>query len=314
MGALGTLGIAIALVVDFESGTAGLQHVVDESWIPDLGVRYQLGVDGISLFLIVLTAISWAGAIGFSLSRQNERERNYYFLLGLAETATLGAFLAQDLLLFVLFFDLMLIPFFFLIGSFGTGDRVAATLKMIVYTLVGSLLMLVGAIATAILSAEATGELTFSIAELRANVLPGGQPGLDLLLLRGGLPGEDARVPDPRLDARRLQGGAAAGAGAAVRGALEGRRLRLPAGRAADLPRRHHPVPGADPGDRPGEHPLRLGDGVHADERAADRRILVDRPAGLHHRWASSRSPATRPTARSCRWSTTGSWWFRSSW
>jgi NADH-quinone oxidoreductase subunit M len=173
-GALAVLGLAIALVADFSSSTPGLQHVVDESWIPDLGVRYMLGVDGISLFLIVLTAISWAGAIGFSLARQRERERNYYFLLGLAETATLGAFLAQDLLLFVLFFDLMLIPFFFLIGSFGTGDRIAATLKMIVYTLVGSLLMLVGAIATAILSADATGELTFSIAELRANLLPEG--------------------------------------------------------------------------------------------------------------------------------------------
>ena len=171
-GALATLGLAIALVADFETGAPGLQHVVDESWIADLGVRYQLGVDGISLFLVVLTALAWAGAIGFSLRRQAERQRNYYFLLGLAETATLGAFLAQDLLLFVLFFDLMLIPFFFLIGSFGTGDRVAATLKMIVYTLVGSLLMLVGAIATAILSADATGELTFSIAELRANVLP----------------------------------------------------------------------------------------------------------------------------------------------
>ncbi len=174
IGALIVLGLSIGLVADFSSGTPGLQHAVDESWIPDLGVRYQLGVDGISLFLIVLTAISWAGAIGFSLARQHERQRNYYFLLGLAETATLGAFLAQDLLLFVLFFDLMLIPFFFLIGSFGTGDRVAATLKMIVYTLVGSLLMLVGAIATAILAAESTGELTFSIAELRANVLSEG--------------------------------------------------------------------------------------------------------------------------------------------
>ncbi|MGI9020947.1 MAG: complex I subunit 4 family protein [Solirubrobacterales bacterium] len=173
-GALATLGVTIALVADFETGVPGLQHIVDEAWITDLGVRYQLGVDGISLFLIVLTAISWAGAIAFSLARQSERQRNYYFLLGLAETATLGAFLAQDLLLFVLFFDLMLIPFFFLIGSFGTGDRVAATLKMIVYTLVGSLLMLVGAIATAILSAEATGELTFAMAELRANVLPEG--------------------------------------------------------------------------------------------------------------------------------------------
>jgi NADH-quinone oxidoreductase subunit M len=173
-GALAVVGLAIALVADFETASPGLQHIVDESWIPDLGVRYILGVDGISLFLVLLTAISWAGAIGFSLARQHSRERNYYFLLGLAETATLGAFLAQDLLLFVLFFDLMLIPFFFLIGTFGTGDRVAATLKMIVYTLVGSLLMLVGAIATAILSADATGELTFSIAELRANVLAEG--------------------------------------------------------------------------------------------------------------------------------------------
>ena len=239
VGALATLGLAIALVADFQTGTPGLQHVVDESWIPDLGVRYQLGVDGISLFLIVLTAISWAGAIGFSLTRQKERERNYYFLLGLAETATLGAFLAQDLLLFVLFFDLMLIPFFFLIGSFGTGDRVAATLKMIVYTLVGSLLMLVGAIATAILSAEATGHLTLLDRRAARQRPSGGQPGLDLLLLRRRLPGEDARVPDPRLDARRLPGRPAAGAGAALRRALEGRRLRLPAGRPADLPRRH---------------------------------------------------------------------------
>ena len=96
------------------------------------------------------------------------RERIYYFLLGLAETAALGAFLAQDLLLFVLFFDLMLIPFFFLIGTFGGRDRIAATTKMIVYTLVGSLLMLVGAIATAILASDSVGELTFSIPVLRS--------------------------------------------------------------------------------------------------------------------------------------------------
>jgi NADH-quinone oxidoreductase subunit M len=92
----------------------------------------------------------------------------------LAEFATLGAFLAQDLLLFVLFFDLMLIPFFFLIGAFGNGDRIAATTKMIVYTLVGSLLMLVAAIATAVLVAEQTGELSFSISYLREHALPSG--------------------------------------------------------------------------------------------------------------------------------------------
>src|SRR5919106_324008 len=183
-GSLAALGFAIGLVADFDTGAAGLQHSVDAGWIPDLGVRYQLGVDGISLFLVALTALLWAAATLFSALRgypgsaeapaEPGRTRLYYFLLGLGETATLGAFLAQDLLLFVLFFDLMLVPFFFLIGTFGGRNRIAATTKMIVYTLVGSLLMLVGAIATAILASDETGELSFAIADLRANLLSEG--------------------------------------------------------------------------------------------------------------------------------------------
>jgi NADH-quinone oxidoreductase subunit M len=184
-GSLVTLGLAVALVADFDTGAAGIQHAVDESWIPDLGVRYQLGIDGISLFLVALTALLWAGASVWSVLRGHPgsaeepadrgQTRLYYFLLGLGETAALGAFMAQDLLLFVLFFDLMLVPFFFLIGTFGGRNRIAATTKMIVYTLVGSLLMLVGAIATAILAAQQSGgELSFSIAELRANLLSQG--------------------------------------------------------------------------------------------------------------------------------------------
>jgi NADH-quinone oxidoreductase subunit M len=195
-GAVVTLGLAIALVADFAAGDPGLQHTVDESWIPDLGVRYELGVDGISVFLVLMTAVLWTGAVAFSALRGypheawrlnggaaplrpsgsaiEGRSRLYYFLVALAETAALGAFLAQDLLLFVLFFDLMLIPFFFLIGTFGGRERIAATTKMIVYTLVGSLLMLVAAIATAILVSNQTGELSFSIPYLRANLLSTG--------------------------------------------------------------------------------------------------------------------------------------------
>ena len=116
-GSLVTLGLAAAVVRDFDTATPGLQHVVDESWIPDLGVRYQLGVDGISLFLVAMTALLWAGELPCSAFRLPDRPKNYFLMLGVAETATLGAFLAQDLLLFVLFFDLMLVPFFFLIGS-----------------------------------------------------------------------------------------------------------------------------------------------------------------------------------------------------
>src|SRR5919197_4328805 len=83
LGSAVTLGLAIALVGDFSAGDPGLQHAVDESWIPDLGVRYQLGVDGISVFLVLMTAVLWTGAAAFSALRgypHDERSRLYYFL------------------------------------------------------------------------------------------------------------------------------------------------------------------------------------------------------------------------------------------
>jgi NADH-quinone oxidoreductase subunit M len=176
LGAVATLGIAISMVVGFDSGNSGLQDTVDVSWIPGLGVDYSLGLDGLNLFLVLLTAVLWVGGTAFAAFRPQERPQLFFFLMLVGETATLGSFLAQDLLLFVLFFDLMLVPFYFLFGAWG-GDReggptaAAATLKMIVYTLIGSLLMLVAAIAAAIISADG-GHLTFSIAALR-------QQGLD---------------------------------------------------------------------------------------------------------------------------------------
>jgi NADH-quinone oxidoreductase subunit M len=184
-GSLATLVMAIVVVAEFDP-SGGLQRTVDETWIGDLGVSYSLGVDGISVFLMLLTAVLWFAATAWSTIRTPDRARTYFLMLGLAESATLGAFLAQDLLLFVLFFDLMLLPFYFLFGSWGadaesTGigpgpvTATRATIKMMIYTLVGSLLMLVGAIATAILTSNATGnDLTFSMSELAANPLGAG--------------------------------------------------------------------------------------------------------------------------------------------
>ena len=181
VGPLISLALAIAVVVQFDP-SGGLQHTVDESWIPTLGVRYQLGVDGISLFLVLLTAVLWFAATLWSAINLPERPRTWFLMFGLAETAVLGAFLAQDLILFVLFFDLMLIPFYFLFGSWGAehpgrpeeGEGPIrpqpAVIKMIVYTLVGSLLMLVGAIATGVLAADG-GPVDFSIQHLAANPL-----------------------------------------------------------------------------------------------------------------------------------------------
>jgi NADH-quinone oxidoreductase subunit M len=171
LGALATLAIAAWMVFDFDSGSSGLQHAVDVAWISGLGVDYSLGIDGLNLFLIVLTALLWLAGTAFAAFREQERPQLFFFLMLVAETATLGSFLAQDLLLFVLFFDLMLVPFYFLFGAWGSDrpggpSAAAATLKMIVYTLIGSLLMLVAAIATAIISADG-GHITFSIAALQ---------------------------------------------------------------------------------------------------------------------------------------------------
>jgi NADH-quinone oxidoreductase subunit M len=174
-GSVAVLGYAIALIADFDRDAAGLQYVTDAAWISELGIRYQLGVDGLNLFLVALTALLWVPAMVWSAWRETDRQRLFMFHMALAETAVLGAFLAQDLALFVVFFDLMLVPFYFLIGGWGQGDRVAATTKFVIYTLVGSLLMLAGAVALGVLTASETGnDLTFSIAALAETPLPEG--------------------------------------------------------------------------------------------------------------------------------------------
>ncbi|HEX3561507.1 MAG TPA: NADH-quinone oxidoreductase subunit M [Solirubrobacterales bacterium] len=181
LGSLATLVLAIVVVAGFDP-SGGLQHPVDDSWIPSLGVRYQLGVDGISLFLVLLTAVLWFASTLWSAINTPERPRTYFLMFGLAETAVLGAFLAQDLILFILFFDLMLIPFYFLFGSWGTEHPgrpeedegpirpQPAVIKMIVYTLVGSFLMLAGGIATGIIAAHG-GPINFNIAYLAGHPL-----------------------------------------------------------------------------------------------------------------------------------------------
>ncbi len=168
VGTLVALAYAVLLLFDFETGTDGLQYVTDDAWIDELGVRYMLGVDGLNLWLIALTTLLFAAsALWIMLRPPPERPQLYAFHLGLAETAVLGAFLAQDLLLFVLFFDLMLVPFYFLIGQWGGPDRVGATFKLVVYTLVGSLLMLAAAVATGITAAAGSdGGVSFSIERL----------------------------------------------------------------------------------------------------------------------------------------------------
>jgi NADH-quinone oxidoreductase subunit M len=182
LGTLVPLGYAIVLIADYEHQGGALQYVTDENWISELGIRYSLGVDGLNLFLVGLTALLWTAATLAAVLRDWDRQRLFFFHLALGETAVLGAFLAQDLALFVVFFDLMLVPFYFLIGGWGEGRRVAATTKFVIYTLVGSLLMLAAAVALGVLSTPEGGELSFSLAELRARTLSEGSQDWIFLL------------------------------------------------------------------------------------------------------------------------------------
>ena len=135
------LGIAISYLARFKSGHAGLQFVTDRTWIGAFGIHYKLGLDGLNVALVVLTTVLFTASLVWAASREWERPRYFYLFFGLAQSAVLGAFCAQDLFLFVAFFDLMLVPFYFLIGMWGTGDRVRATTKLVIYTLVGSLVL-----------------------------------------------------------------------------------------------------------------------------------------------------------------------------
>ncbi len=176
-GTVAVLAYAIVMLADFESG-GGLQYVTDDEWISELGIHYQLGVDGLNLFMVALTAVAWVpctlvaafrapgGVTPSGGTPRADRPKLFFFNLALGETAVLGAFMAQDLALFIVFFDLMLVPFYFMIGGWGTGERVRATTKFVIYTLAGSLLMLAAAIALGVLSTPDGVEISFSLAEL----------------------------------------------------------------------------------------------------------------------------------------------------
>jgi NADH-quinone oxidoreductase subunit M len=181
IGTLIVLAYVIAMLVDFDAA-GGLQYVTDDEWISELGVRYSLGIDGINLFMVALTAVAWVPCALVAAFGVQERPRLFFFNLGLAETAVLGAFMAQDLALFVVFFDLMLVPFYFLIGGWGTGDRVRATTKFVIYTLSGSLLMMAAAIALGVLATPDGGSISFALADLRQRAVPEGSQHWIVLL------------------------------------------------------------------------------------------------------------------------------------
>jgi NADH-quinone oxidoreductase subunit M len=142
-----TLTFILSLLLVGGAGAAEFRFEENVNWIGAIGARYHLGVDGISLWLVLLTTLLMPIAILSSWTAIAKRELSYYVFLLLLEGAMIGVFVSLDLLLFYLFFEASLVPMFFLIGIWGAEKRIYAAVKFFIYTAVGSLLMLVGIIA-----------------------------------------------------------------------------------------------------------------------------------------------------------------------
>ena len=170
---LATLAVSAPLYRGFDKSSSALQFVESSDWIPGWNISYEMGVDGISLPFIFLAAVLSVLCVGGSWTAVDSRVKEFYAALLVAETAMIGLFAATNLFLFYIFWELMIVPLFLLIGVWGGPGRVYAAVKFLLFTLAGSVLMLVGMVALY----HACGTLNFK--ELAATTLqPAFQAGL----------------------------------------------------------------------------------------------------------------------------------------
>ena len=164
---------SLHLVAHFDSGSPEFQYVINAPWIPSFGISYHMGVDGISLFLVLLTTVLTPLAMLASWSI-TERTKEYFIFMLLLETGMVGVFCSLDLFLFYVFWEVMLIPMYFLIGIWGGDRRIYSAMKFVLYTMIGGVLMLVGILSLYFLHGNATGNYTFSYTTI-LNALATGQ-------------------------------------------------------------------------------------------------------------------------------------------
>jgi NADH-quinone oxidoreductase subunit M len=162
------LGIAVAVAAGYDFGASGMQFEVDVSWIPSIGAQYHVGLDGLSLPLFVLTFLITFLCFIYCLQWMPEpyNPRALFSLILLLTTGMAGTFVALDLVLFFIFWELVLVPMYFLIAVWGGPRREYAAIKFFLYTLFGSIFMLLGFIALRLGSGSATGEGTFDMLRL----------------------------------------------------------------------------------------------------------------------------------------------------
>ena len=136
--------ISLPLVSRFQKGVPGFQFEERMDWIPSLGAHYHIGMDGISLLLVMLTTLMGFIAILCSWNGIQDRVKEYYAMFLLLQTGMIGVFISLDFFLFYVFWELVLVPMYFIIGIWGGPRKLYATIKFFLYTLAGSVLMLLG--------------------------------------------------------------------------------------------------------------------------------------------------------------------------
>ena len=164
--------ISIPLWFWYNSQNADFQFVERARWIPSIGAEYFLGVDGLSTLLILLTTMMGFIAVLSSWAAITERVKEYYIFLLVLQTGMLGAFMSLDFLLFFLFWEVMLVPMYFLIGIWGSANRLYSAIKFFLYTLVGSVIMLLGILALYFYNHSVTGVYSFDVTEFHKLNLP----------------------------------------------------------------------------------------------------------------------------------------------
>ncbi len=164
--------VSLPLATRFDKSIAGYQMVERADWIPSLGAKYMVGVDGISLLLVMLTTVISFLSILSSWNAIEDRLKEYYAMFLLLETGMIGVFLSLDFFLFYVFWELVLVPMYFIIGVWGGPRKLYAAIKFFLYTLSGSVLMLLGILTLYFQYYEQFGVYTFEIAELMKLNLP----------------------------------------------------------------------------------------------------------------------------------------------
>src|SRR3954470_21783400 len=165
-------GVTLMAWWRFDAGSAAFQFAERHAWIPAFGIDYSVGIDGISLFLVVLTGFLTPLALLSSWDSVHDRVKAFSMCILALESAMIGVFVSLDLFLFYIFWDAMLIPMYFLIGVWGYDRRVYAALKFILYTMAGSVLMLVAIIALAYHYAGINGTPSFDLVKLYDMAVP----------------------------------------------------------------------------------------------------------------------------------------------